>query len=88
MYARRMPRISAKPKRKVMFLSSTAQRNLAKTSSRRRTERQAVEEALELLAAKDARSDAMQEFIDWATEAWGAPSAADKKRAEKIWDNR
>jgi len=31
------------------------------------TEREAMEEALEPPAARDAQRDAIQEFIDWAT---------------------
>jgi hypothetical protein len=80
--------IPDKPKRKAMFLSPEALRNLAATASRRRTERQAVEQALELLAARDAQMDAMQEFIDWATERWGPPSAAERTRADEIWSSR
>jgi len=40
-----------KPKRKAMFLSPDALRNLADTASRLRTEREAVEEVLQLLAS-------------------------------------
>ena len=74
-----------KPKRKAMFLGPVALRNLAATASRRRTEREAVEEALELLARRDAQRDAMQEFIDWATAEWGRPTTAEQARADKIW---
>ncbi|CAN5825967.1 hypothetical protein BH24ACT15_BH24ACT15_19070 [soil metagenome] len=80
--------IPTKPKRKAMFLGPRALRNLAATASRRRTEREAVEEALELLAARDAQRDAMQEFIDWATAEWGTPTAAERARAEEVWSNR
>jgi hypothetical protein len=74
-----------KPRRKSMFLSPDALRNLALTASRRRTEREAVENALELLAAQDAQRDAMQEFIDWATAEWGSPTEAERARADEIW---
>ncbi len=80
--------IANKPKRKAMFLGPDALRNLEITSARRRTERAAMEEALELLAQKDAQIDAMQEFVDWATTEWGEPSDADKTMADKIWANR
>ncbi len=88
-YASRMPDvISDKPKRKAMFLSPGALRNLAATAARRRTEREAMEEALEVLAARDAQRDAMQEFIDWATAEWGTPTKAERTRADEIWSNR
>ena len=77
--------IPDKPRRKSMFLGPTALRNLAATASRRRTEREAVEDALELLAARDAQRDAMQEFIDWATAEWGTPTEAERARADEIW---
>ena len=89
MYAERMPdTIPGKPKRKAMFLSPEALENLAVTASRRRTEREAMEEALQLLATRDAQRDAMQAFIDWATAEWGAPTDAEKARADEIWSNR
>jgi len=62
--------IGEKPKRKAMFLSPEALRHLKTTASRRRTEREAMEEALELLAARDAQLDSMQNFIDWATAVY------------------
>lgn len=77
--------IPEKPKRKAMFLGPDALRNLAATASRRRTEREAVEEALELLAVRDAQQDAMQEFIDWATTEWGPPTDTERARADQIW---
>ncbi|MEZ5375399.1 MAG: hypothetical protein R2733_02740 [Acidimicrobiales bacterium] len=80
--------IPDKPKRKSMFLGPDALRNLAATSSRRRTEREAVEDALALLAARDAQRDAMQEFIDWATVEWGAPTDAERAKADEIWSAR
>ncbi|MCP3989659.1 MAG: hypothetical protein GY724_11330 [Actinomycetia bacterium] len=80
--------IPDKPKRKAMFLGPKALRNLAATASRRRTEREAVEEALELLAARDAQQDAMRDFIDWATAQWGTPTEAERARADEIWSNR
>lgn len=77
-----------RPKRKAMFLGPQALRDLAVTAARRRTEREAVEEALALLAQRDAQLDAMDEFIDWATAEWGEPSQDERLRAEEIWDNR
>ncbi len=71
-----------------MFLGPNALRNLAVTASRRRTEREAVEDALELLAAHDAQRDAMQEFVDWATAEWGLPTEAERARADEIWSAR
>ena len=71
-----------------MFLGPDALRDLAATASRRRTEREAVEEALALLVARDARLDAMDEFIEWATEAWGEPTAEERERAAEIWEGR
>jgi len=71
-----------------MFLGPNALRNLAVTASRRRTEREAVEDALELLAARDAQRDAMQEFVDWATAEWGSPTEAERARANEIWSAR
>ena len=77
-----------KPKRKSMFLGANALRNLAKTAARRRTEREAMEEALELLAARDAQRDAMAEFVEWATAEWGSPSEAERAKADEIWAAR
>lgn len=76
--------VSGKPKRKSMFLSPKALLDLEATSARRRTEREAVEEALDLLAARDAQRDAMQEFIDWATLEWGPPTADEVQQADAI----
>lgn len=75
-----------KPKRKAMFLGPEALQNLARTSARRRTERQAVEEGLALLAQRDAQLDAMADFIAWATNEWGPPTEADEARAAAIWE--
>ncbi len=89
MYAERMPdTIREKPKRKAMFLSPEALRHLKATASRRRTEREAMEDALKLLAARDTQVDAMQDFIDWATTEWGEPTSDEKQRADEIWSNR
>ena len=77
-----------KPKRKAMFLGPEALRNLRATASRRRTEREAVEEGLKLLAEQDARLDAMHEFIEWAAAEWGEPTEEEKARAREIWSNR
>jgi len=80
--------VRERPKRKAMFLSPNALRHLKVTASRRRTEREAMEDALELLAARDAQLDSMQEFIDWATTEWGEPTNDEKRRADEIWANR
>jgi hypothetical protein len=77
-----------KPKRKSMFLGPEALRNLRATASRRRTEREAVEEGLKLLAERDAQIDAMREFIEWAAAEWGEPTEDEKARAREIWSNR
>ena len=89
-YAERMPDATQaeKPKRKAMFLGPEALRDLASTSARRRTEREAMEEALSLLAARDAKLDAMREFVDWARAEWGAPTADERAMADKIWNAR
>ena len=79
--------IPAKPKRKAMFLGPEALRNLASAASRRRTEREAMEEALALLAERDAQRDAMEEFIRWAITEWGSPTEAERTRAADIWAN-
>jgi hypothetical protein len=80
--------VPERPKRKAMFLGPEALRNLAVTAARRRTEREAVEEALELLAARDAQMDAMAAFVDWAIASWGEPDAEEERRAEEIWSAR
>ena len=71
-----------------MFLGPDALRNLKSTAARRRTEREAVEEGLKLLAERDAQVDAMHEFIEWATAEWGEPTEDEKARSEEIWSNR
>jgi len=73
-----------KPKRKAMFLGPEALQHLAATSSRRRTEREAMEEALALLAARDAQLDAMTEFVEWTKADWGEPSLAERAEAAEI----
>ncbi len=88
-YARRMTEsIPDRPKRKAMFLSPEALRNLRATAARRRTEREAMEEALELLAQRDAQRDAMDAFVDWAHAEWGAPTPEERAAAEEIWAAR
>lgn len=77
-----------KPKRKSMFLGPEALRDLEVTAARRRTEREAVEEGLHLLAKRDAQLDAMDDFIVWAIAEWGEPTEAEVARAEEIWSNR
>jgi hypothetical protein len=87
-YAERMPDVvSDKPKRKAMFLGPEALRNLANTSARRRTEREAMEEALQLLAERDAQLDAMADFVEWAKSEWGEPSPEAHARAAEILDS-
>ena len=71
-----------------MFLGPEALRNLRVTAARRRTEREAVEEGLKLLAERDAQADAMREFVEWATAEWGEPTEAEAARAEGIWSSR
>jgi len=89
MYAQRMPDVVPdKPKRKAMFLSPAALRNLSTAAARRRTEREAVEEALDLLVARDAQRDAMAEFVDWAVANWGLPTDEEQARADEIWAKR
>jgi hypothetical protein len=78
------PTVSGKPKRKSMFLGPKALRDLEATAARRRTEREAMEEALDLLAARDAQRDAMQDFIDWATREWGPPTDDERRQADAI----
>lgn len=80
--------VQEKPKRKAMFLSPEALRNLRTTASRRRTEREAMEDALELLAARDAQMDSMRDFVNWATTEWGEPTNKEEQRAGQIWSNR
>lgn len=80
--------IHEKPKRKAMFLSPEALGHLKTTAARRRTEREAMEEALKLLAARDAQVDAMQDFVEWAAAEWGEPSPAEQQQADEIWTNR
>ncbi len=77
-----------RPKRKAMFLSPEALRNLRATAARRRTEREAVEEALELLAQRDAQTDAMAAFVEWAHAEWGEPSTEERAAAAEIWAAR
>ncbi len=88
MYALRMPETANRPKRKAMFLGPRALHNLKVTSARRRTEREAMEDALELLAQRDAQLDAMDDFIKWAEAEWGKPTDEQKSRAAQIWANR
>lgn len=77
-----------RPKRKAMFLGPEALQNLRATASRRRTEREAMEEALALLAKRDAQLDAMAAFVEWAHAEWGAPTEKDRARAREILANR
>lgn len=77
-----------KPKRKAMFLGPQALRDLAATSARRRTEREAMEEALALLAERDAKLDALADFVAWAKVEWGEPTAEDRSAAAELWAKR
>ena len=89
MYACCMPDVAFdKPRRKAMFLGPEALRDLRSTAARRRTEREAVEEGLRLLAARDAQFDAIDEFVEWAITEWGEPTEAETARAEEIWSSR
>ncbi len=86
-YAEHMPNATDEtPKRKSMFLGPEALRNLSATSARRRTEREAMEEALKLLAQRDTQLDAMADFVDWAIAEWGHPTREDHEAADKIWE--
>ena len=87
-YDEEMPGDADGPKRKAMFLGPEALDNLARTSARRRTERQAVEEGLQLLAARDAQLDAMAKFVDWAVATWGPPTNAERAAADELWSGR
>lgn len=73
-----------KPQRKSVSLSPQALRDLRATTARRSNEREAIEEALRLLAEKDTQRDAMDEFVECALAEWGEPSEAEKARAEEI----
>ena len=87
-YAQRMPdAVFDKPKRKAMFLGPDALRDLAITSTRRRTEREAVEEALALLAKRDAQLDAMANFVEWAHAEWGNPTDEERSIAETLLES-
>ena len=89
MYACCMPDVAVdRPRRKSMFLGPDALRDLRSTAARRRTEREAVEEGLRLLAARDAQLDAMNDFVEWAIAEWGEPTEAEAARAAEIWSNR
>ena len=89
-YVKRMPANHAdeKPRRKAMFLGPQALRDLASTSARRRTEREAMEEALALLVERDAKVDSLAEFVQWAKVEWGEPSPEEQATAERIWNAR
>lgn len=89
-YAQRMPPRKTelpedKPKRKAMFLGPQALRDLAATSARRRTEREAMEEALALLAERDAKLDALADFVAWARAEWEEPTPEDRAMADELW---
>ena len=77
-----------KPKRKAMFLGPQALRDLSATSERRRTEREAMEEALALLAERDAKLDALADFVAWAKAEWGEPTPDDRSAAAELWAQR
>jgi len=77
-----------RPKRKSMFLSPEALGNLRTAAARRRTEREAMEEALELLAQRDRQLDAMADFIEWAHREWGHPTPAEQAAADEILGSR
>ncbi len=84
-YAQRMPVDDvAKPKRKAMFLSPQALSDLAELSATRRTEREAVEEALALLVERERQNTGLDEFIAWAKNEWGEATPEEEERAAKI----
>ena len=78
------PELMADTKKKSMFLGPKALQNLETATQGGRTQREAVEQGLELLAKQDAREAALQEFINWATTEWGEPTNAERRQAEKI----
>lgn len=73
-----------KPKRKSMFLGPQALADLAETAARRRTEREAVEEALALLVEQDRRNDAMDDYFEWARQEYGEPTEEEKAIADEL----
>ena len=77
-----------KPERKAVVLGPDALRDLASTSAGRCTEREAMEEALSLLAARDAQLGSMREFVDWARAEWGEPTPDERAMADEIWNAR
>ena len=79
--------IPDKPRRKSMFLGPNALRNLAATASRRRTEREAVEDALELLPHE------MHNEMPCRSSSTGQPRSgttdeAERAKADEIWSAR
>ena len=91
-YAQRMPApeprgdAERKPKRKAMFLGPQALDDLAATSARRRTEREAVEEALALLAERDRRDAALAEFVATVHATFGEPTSAEVAEADELYE--
>ena len=60
--------------------------DLAATSARRRTEREAVEEALALLAERDRRDDALAEFVATVHATFGEPTSAEVAEADELYE--
>ena len=44
--------------------------------------------SINLLAQRDAQLEALNEFVAWAADEWGEPSAEAKARTDEIWSNR
>lgn len=80
------PEQSRTPKRKAMFLGPQALDDLAATSARRRTEREAMEEALALLAERDRQRDAVAEFVEAVRLEHGDPTPEEVAAADELYD--
>jgi hypothetical protein len=80
------PEQSRKPKRKAMFLGPQALDDLATTSARRRTEREAMEEALALLAERDRQRDAMADFVEAVRLEHGDATPEETAGADHLYE--
>ena len=47
-----------------------------------------MEEALSLLAERDAKHDALEDFVKWAKSEWGDPTTEERKAADALWAHR
>ncbi len=47
-----------------------------------------MEEALALLAERDAKLDALADFVAWAKAEWGEPTTEDRATAAELWATR